>query len=299
MAWRTIAITNPARLRIEASQLVVAQETETALPLEDVACLILECPQVTLSAGTLSRLAEHGTMVLVCGAQHTPVLACLPYAGHSRLAGVHRLQLATTAPFRKRCWQRIVREKILNQAEVCRLAGRAEHTRVEAYAARVASGDTGNMEGVAAREHFALLFGPGWNRGGPDGLNSALDYGYAVLRAAVVRALAAHGFLLTQGLHHCSELNPFNLADDFLEPLRPAVDLYAAGLKPPPQVLEKEHRVKLVELLGCEVLVGGKRQSILNACQIMAGSFLAACKAGDAGALKLPQVFALTEHRYE
>ena len=299
MAWRTIAITNPARLRIEASQLVIAQEAEVALPLEDIACLLLESPQITLSAGTLARLAEHDTIVLVCGPRHTPVLACLPYASHSRLSGVHRLQLGATLPFRKRCWQRIVREKILNQAEVCRLAGHAEFTKVEAFAARVASGDTGNMEGVAAREHFGLLFGPGWNRGGPDGLNSVLDYGYAVLRAAVVRALAAHGFLLTQGIHHCSELNPFNLADDFLEPLRPAVDLYAASLKPPPETLEKEHRVKLAELLGCDVMVAGKRQSILNAADIMAASFLAACKSGDAAALKLPEVCALTEHRYE
>lgn len=298
MAWRTVAITNPARLRVEASQLVIAQETEVALPLEDIAVLLLESPQISLSAGALSRFGELDCVVLVCGAQHTPVLACLPYARHSRISGVHRLQLSTGLPFRKRCWQRLVKAKILNQAECLRLAGCPRWKEVDALADRVTSGDTGNMESVAARQHFSLLFGEGWWRGGPDGLNSALDYGYAILRAAVVRALAMHGFLLTQGVHHASELNPFNLADDFLEPLRPAVDLYAAGLKPPPDALTKEHRVQLVGLLGYEVLIDGKRQSILNAAAVMAASFLTACRGKDPGALKLPQVFALTEHRY-
>lgn len=298
MAWRTVAITSPARLRLEQSQLIVEQDGRTALPLEDIAVLLIESPQVLLSAGTLARLGESECLLLVCGEKHTPVLAGLPYAGHSRLAGIHRMQLDTSLPFRKRCWQRIVRQKILNQAECLRLAGCVRWKEVEALAERVASGDSGNIESVAARMHFSLLFGEGWWRGGPDGLNGVLDYGYAVLRAAVVRALAAHGFLLTIGLHHASELNPFNLADDFLEPLRPAVDLFAAALRPPPETLTRELRIRLVELLGCEVLLEGKRHSILNACTLMAASFHAACRQKDPSLLRLPQIFALTEHRY-
>lgn len=298
MAWRTVAITSPARLRVEQSQLVIEQDEETALPLEDIAVLLIESPQVLLSAGTLSRLGEHDCLLLVCGSKHTPVLAGLPYAGHSRLSGIHRMQLDTSLPFRKRCWQRIVRQKVLNQAECLRLSGCVRWKEVQALADRVSSGDSGNIESVAARMHFSLLFGEGWWRGGPDGLNGVLDYGYAVLRAAVVRALAAHGFLLTVGLHHSSELNPFNLADDFLEPLRPAVDLFAAALKPPPDVLTKDLRIRLVELLGCEVLLDGKRHSILNACTLMAASFQAACRQKDPSLLRLPEVFALTEHRY-
>lgn len=293
-----MAITNPARLRVEQGQLVIGQDEETALPLEDIAVLLIESPQVLLTAGTLARLGEHDCLLLVCGEKHTPVLAGLPYAGHSRLSGIHRLQLGTSLPFRKRCWQRIVRQKVLNQAECLRLAGCVRWKDVEALADRVASGDSGNIESVAARMHFSLLFGEGWWRGGPDGLNGVLDYGYAVLRAAVVRALAAHGLLLTVGLHHSSELNPFNLADDFLEPLRPAVDLFAAGLKPPPDVLTRELRIRLVELLGCEVLVDGKRHSILNACTLVAASFQAACRHKDPSLLRLPEIFALTEHRY-
>lgn len=299
MAWRTVAITNPARLRVEASQLVIAQDEEIPLPLEDIAVLILECPEVRISSGSLARLADSGALVLVCGAEHTPVMACLPYAAHSRLTRMHRQQLATSLPFRKRCWQRVVQRKVENQAQCLRLAGRKGTERIVAMAAQVRSGDSGNIEGVAAREYFGLLFGPGFFRGGPDGANCALDYGYAVLRAAVVRALAAHGLILTQGIHHCSELNPFNLADDFLEPLRPLVDLRACGMDFPEPRLDKPQRLALVELLGCDVLVDGQRQSAINTADIMAGSYVAACREGDPALLKLPELLPLSPHRYE
>lgn len=261
--------------------------------------LFLSPPQVSLSSGTLSRLADWDTVVLVCGEKHTPVMAGVPYARHSRWSGVHRTQLATSLPFRKRCWQAIVAQKVRNQAECLRLAGRSGFRRVMEMADIVRSGDTGNVESVAAREHFGQLFGAGWNRGGPDGLNAALDYGYAILRAALVRSLTAYGLILSQGVHHDSELNPFNLADDFIEPFRPIVDLHAAELDPPPEALTKAERIQLVELLGCDVLMDGKRQSILRATDISAASYVTACRAGNPGLLKLPALFALSQHRYE
>ncbi|OFX13461.1 MAG: type II CRISPR-associated endonuclease Cas1, partial [Armatimonadetes bacterium RBG_16_58_9] len=230
---------------------------------------------------------------------HMPSSASVPFAGHSRAVGIQRLQLSTTLPFRKRCWQAVAQAKIRNQAECLRLLGRAGADRIEALADEVASGDTGNVESRAAREYFRYLFGPSFARGEEDGVNSALNYGYAVIRAAVARALAASGFILTQGIHHCSELNPFNLADDFMEPLRPVADLLAASFSPPPEALEKEHRERLAAVLGCEVGVDGEAQSILRGTELMAGSFGSACKAGDPKLLKLPGLLPLQEHAYE
>ncbi len=298
MAWRTVVVSNPARLRVERDQLLVEQGGDPApLPLEDVAALILESPQITLSAALLARLARHDVTLIACDERHLPALATMPLAGHSRLAGVQRLQLGLSLPFRKRCWQAVVRAKIANQAACLETLGRPA-ADLRRLSGEVASGDSRNVEAQAAREYFRRVFGPGFSRGpGDDALNSALDYGYAVLRAAVARALAGHGFILAQGIHHHSELNPANLADDFLEPFRPVVDLFAAGL-PAAAELGRPERQALASLLYAQVSIAGKRQPVLYAAELMAASFHTACERSDPSRLQLPELLPFTLHQY-
>lgn len=298
MSWRTVVVSNPARLKIEDDQLVIIQDESISLPVEDISTLMIESPQVTLSSALLDILAQHGTLLLICDKHHLPSVACLPFAGHSRLLGVQRLQLSMSEPFHKRCWQSIARRKILNQARCLELLAKPEAGKVAALADRVNSGDTDNIESVAAREHFQSAFGPGFDRGSDDPINSALNYGYAIIRASVARALALHGFLPTHGLHHHSELNRFNLADDFIEPLRPLVDLHTARVSSFTE-LTKEHRRELVGLLHVEVLVERKRQAVTRAVEVMAASYLSACQAGDPGLLCLPELLPLKSHSYE
>ncbi len=295
-----IQIGNPARLTIEDSQLVIHQDESVPIPLEDIGALVLEAPDIILSSSLLSRCAEVGMLILTCDKSHLPICAALPFAGHSRLSGVQRCQLETTVPFRKRCWQAIVRAKIANQAKCLRILERPGADKLESLADGVSSGDASNVESTAARMYFRFLFGPDFVRGDEDITNSALNYGYAILRGAVARALAAHGFLLTQGLHHRSELNPFNLADDFIEPFRPMADLCAAGeICGDGEELEKRHRQMLVSLLGRDIAVDGAAQSALRAADITAGSFVSACREGDARLLKLPSLLPPGQHSYE
>jgi len=273
---------------------------------------MLESPQISLSAAVLARIAQHGGMVIACGPDHLPAFAGLPFVGHSRLAGVQRMQLDLSLPFRKRCWQSIIRAKIANQAQCLRLLGREGAAHVAAMAEQVTSGDAANVESSAAHAYFRFLFGQDFDRRSESGINSALNYGYAVIRAAVARALAAHGFLLTQGIHHSSELNPFNLADDFLEPLRPVVDLRAASFPPHPEPpprhpepvegpneLDKARRQELVGLLACDVGVEGEAHPVLHAADLVAASFTAACHNAEPALLKLPDLLPLHEHGYE
>jgi len=299
LAWRVIVIRNPARLRVENSQIVIEQEDRATLPLEDIAVLVLESPEVLLSSSFLSRCAEVGTAVLTCDGSHLPVSASLPMAGHSRLSGIQRLQLGTTVPFRKRCWQAIIRQKIQNQAECLRLLDRRGWEAVRGLVDTVTSGDTRNVESSAAREYFRLLFGPTFVRGRSDVLNSGLNYGYAVLRGAVARALSAHGFLLSQGIHHRNELNPYNLADDFLEPLRPIVDFCVATELSGESEFQKEHRQKLVSVLSWNVLIDGERHSVLHSADLTAASFISACRQKSPVPLKLPALLSPEVHAYE
>lgn len=269
------------------------------LPLEDVAVLVLESPEVLLSSSFLSRCAEVGTAVLTCDQSHLPISAALPIAGHSRLSGIQRLQLRTSLPFRKRCWQVIIKQKIENQAECLRLLDKKGWDSIKQFAGAVTSGDSKNVESSAAREYFRLLFGAKFVRGRADVVNSGLNYGYAVLRGAVARALSAHGFLLSQGIHHRSELNPFNLADDFLEPLRPVVDYCVAVELSGASEFLKEHRQKLVSVLSWNVLIEGERHSVLRSTDLTAASFITACRQKSATALKLPGLLSPEMHAYE
>ncbi len=294
-----IQIANKARLTIEDSRLVIHQDESVPIPLEDIGALVLEAPDVMLSSSLLSRCAEVGMLVLTCDKSHLPVCAALPFAGHSRLSGVQRAQLETTLPFRKRCWQAVVRQKIENQALCLEIQGRPGAEKLRALIPRVSSGDASNVESTAARMYFRLLFGPDFVRGDEDALNSALNYGYAVLRGAVARALAGHGFALTQGIHHRSELNPFNLADDFLEPFRPLADICGAREAAGADELEKEHRRKLVSLLAWDVTIEDGAHSVLRAADVAAGSFVTACRKGDPALLKLPSVLPPGLHEYE
>lgn len=298
MSWRTVVVSNPARLKIEDDQLVIMQEDSVSLSLEDISTLMIDSPQVTLSSALLDRLAQHDILLLVCDKHHLPSMAGLPFEGHSRLLAVQRLQLGMSEPFRKRCWQRIARRKIENQARCLELLGRPQAAKVRALADRVRSGDPDNIESVAAREHFDAAFGPGFERRREDPINSALNYGYAILRASVARALTMHGFLPAHGVHHHSELNRFNLADDFLEPLRPLVDLYVARVSPISE-FTGDHRRQLVGLLHVEALIDSKRQAVTRAVEVMAASYLSACHAADPGLLILPELLQLKPHSYE
>lgn len=300
MGWRAVFIGNPSKLRIDQERLIIRQEDEASFPLEDLCALVLESPAVTLSSALLARLAAHDILLLVCDDKHLPCAALLPSAGHSRLPKMQRLQLSLSVPFRKRCWQAVVRQKIANQAECLRLLDRPGADRLSSLLPAVASGDSGNIESRASRRYFLSLFGTGFARGDEaHPVNGALNYGYAIVRGAVARAFAAHGYLLSQGIHHHSELNPFNLADDFLEPLRPVVDLFVASLMDGKTAFERNHRMALAALLGCDVLIDEKRQPVLRAAEEMAISFVRASEHRDPRCLRLPALLPIQPHRYE
>lgn len=228
MGWRSVVISQPARLSCAHRALQIEQDQGKAqVPLEDISVLVLDQPQVSLSASLLSALAQEQIAVLTVGADHHPNGVLLPFLPHSRGVKVMRAQLALSGPQQKRLWQSVVKQKLRNQADVLLQQGQPEvATQVQSLAARVRSGDPDNLEAQAARVYFVALFGRDFQRGQERFYNAALNYGYAVIRAAIARTICSYGLLPAFGLHHCSELNAFNLADDLIEPWRPMLDAY-------------------------------------------------------------------------
>ena len=146
--------------------------------------------------------------------------------------------------------------------------------------------------------NLILAFGMNFNRSGDDTRNAALNYGYAIMRGLVARLLSGYGFLPMKGIHHSNEQNSFNLADDFMEPLRPVVDLYVAENVREGEELTPEIKHGLFNLLNVDVVSGAQHHSLNYATERMIHSFLRCCQKFTTE-LCLPELVKLRQHKYE
>lgn len=291
MAWKGLHLSRPARLNVSDNQIVVVQDDgEARLPLEDVAYIILDASHATLTSTLLSACMEAGVVIVSVDARHTPNGLALPFHSHHRQAGVAAKQVVLSEPFKKRCWQRVVVAKIDNQAAHLESLDRnAEALR--AMAKLVGSGDPDNVEARAARDYWRTLYKDFTRDDACDLRNKLMNYGYAVVRAGVARALVAYGLLPALGLHHASVTNAFNLADDILEPFRPFVDVIAvarAKEREKTDDLTIDDRRAMAGALLANARVGKEIVSLLVASEKVAESLVQAMEGGSAALLQLP-----------
>lgn len=292
MAWKGLHLSRPARLNVSDSQIVVSQDDgEARVPLEDVAYIVLDAPHATLTSTLISACMEAGVVIVSVDARHTPNGVTLPFHSHHKQAGVAAKQVALSEPLKKRCWQRVVVAKIDNQAAHLESLDRnAEALR--AMAKRIGSGDPDNIEAQAARDYWRALFANFIRDDASDLRNKMMNYGYAVARAGVARALVACGLLPAFGLHHASVTNAFNLADDLLEPFRPFVDALAAQRakdRERSEDLTIVDRRAMAGALLADARVGKEKVSLLVATEKAAESLVQAIDASSAALLRLPQ----------
>ena len=294
MAWRGVLLTKPAALRLDqACCLVETDEGLVRLAFEDIAYLVLDTPQASLTSALLARFAETGVLVVACDGKHLPTGALLPLQGHFRQVQTLRAQLAVTDGLRKRLWQRLVRGTIANLGRALETLGHAAGRGLQAMAERVQPGDPDNLEAQAARKHFSKLFAA-FRRRREDGdvRNAMLNYAYALLRAGIARGLAAQGFHPAIGLFHDNVDNAFNLADDLIEPWRPLADLHVVrhlAAREPGAELTVADKRELARLLVADIVQDGQGMSMLTGIERMVDGLLAAITARDPARLPLPE----------
>ncbi len=293
MPKRTICIQSPCSIRTRHRSLLIETDTRTCeMPLEDIWVLVIESHLATISIAALSALADAGIGAVVCGKSHMPNGICLPLAGHYGHAGIVDAQLSMPKPLQKRIWQRIVATKIMNQASALSVLGfEKEADELRVLGSNVLSGDTSNREAVAAALYFKTLITEGTRRDST--YTALLDYGYAVLRAGIAREVVAGGWLASHGIHHCSNVNAFNLVDDLIEPFRPVVDLIVFDSLKGSEELSTESKQALSEVFEYGMVLDGKTYTVQSAITRMVESLRDAVLFESAASLLLPEVVGL------
>lgn len=291
MVGRVIEIATDGRhLSVDRGFLIVSEQGDEIgkVPMDDVAAVVANAHGLTYSNNLLVKLSERGIPVVLCGANHMPAAIVWPVDAHHIQTGRMNDQVGASLPLKKRLWAQVVRAKIQAQGATLAAVG-APHGGFYLLSRKVRSGDPANVEAEAARRYWPLLMGADFRRdkdGG--GVNGMLNYGYAVLRAGVARAVMAAGLHPSFGLMHANRSNPMVLVDDLMEPFRPTVDrevwrLVKAGM------LEVDPGAKaaLARIMVIDLPTTFGLSPVMTCAERLAQS-LARAYAGEANALDLP-----------
>lgn len=314
MIKKTLYFGNPAYLSLRTGQMVIKlpevernntlpetfkRQAEVTKPIEDIGVVVLDNKQITITQGLLEALLENNSAVITCDSKSMPVGLMLPLCGNSIQNERFRDQLEASVPLKKQLWQQTIKAKIENQAAVLSCCTGKEIGCMQAWANDVRSGDPDNLEGRAAAYYWKSLFADiegleNFTRN-RDGIhpNNLLNYGYAILRAVVARALVSSGMLPTLGIHHHNRYNAYCLADDIMEPYRPNVDdiVFSIVREYGSDNLEltKEIKVRLLSIPTTEVIIGGKRSPLMVAVSQTTAS-LYRCFSGELRRITYPDI---------
>ena len=308
MIKKSILIENKSSITVKNLQLIIKSEIrESSIPIEDIGFLVLDHQEIYLSLPAMNMLVQNNTSVIICGNNHLPNGMFLNLNSHHIQQEVFKNQIEASIPLKKQLWQQTIVEKITNQGILLAKITRNKNS-FDFLASKVLSGDTTNMEAVAASQYwknFPLAseeVGIKRERFG-DYPNNFLNYGYAILRAATARSLSGSGLLNTLGIHHKSKYNAFALADDIMEPFRPLVDekVYEimqtyneqdSSQSEQAKQLNTKIKAELLQVLTRTVYFKDEKSPLMVALQKTASS-LQQCFLGNRKKIKYPKLWNL------
>lgn len=294
MIKRTLYFGNPAYLSIKMDQLVVSLPTSdqvSTIPIEDIGMVILDQQQLTITHEVIRRLQDNKAVILSCNASHMPQGMMLPLEGNYTQSEIQRYQVEATVPLKKQLWQQTIIAKIKNQQQLLDNLGIASE-RFEVLKKRVKSGDPDNIEGQAAAYYWPKIFDGFIRDRYGDPPNHLLNYGYAIVRAMMARALLSSGLLPTLGIFHKNKYNAYCLADDIMEPYRPFVDQVVYRIYEDEGVqysMSNEAKKRLLSIATEDIYIG-KRRSPLMVGMSMTTKSLAECFQGKKRKIIYPRL---------
>lgn len=265
MGWRTVIVDNRCKLAYKNGYLLLKKEEDTLIHISEIDVLVVATTQVTFTCVAISELIKSKVKIIFCDEKHNPLAeVCSQYTSYNTSKKIVN-QINWKNGIKDNIFAEIIRQKIKNQAKVLFSHSKEEDSRkLIEFASQVECGDVTNREGHSAKVYFNTLFGQSFSRGVPNPINSALDYGYAIILSYINREVVASGYVTQLGIKHCNEFNQFNLSCDFIEPFRPFVDDFVAT-NLPQGILTKEYKYQLIGLLSHKVKFQNKETHLSSA----------------------------------
>lgn len=293
MIKKTLLFTNKCSISTTNNQLVISSDLKNkSIPIEDIGYIVIDNYQTFISIPALNELVKNNCAVIICDSKHLPNAMFLNLNSHHIQQEIFKTQINASQPLKKQLWQHTIKEKIKNQGKLLKIIAKKDNT-FEFLASKVLSGDSTNMEAVAAKFYWKSFFEIGFKRERFGNYpNNFLNYGYAILRAATARALSGSGLLNTLGIHHKNKYNAFALADDIMEPFRPIVDeaVHTIMMYYDEQELNTEIKSVLLQILTRTVYFKDEKSPLMVALQKTASS-LQQCYSGKRKKIKYPQLW--------
>jgi CRISPR-associated protein Cas1 len=292
MAFRTILIEKAVNVRLDLNNIIVNYENEKYwISIDEISILIIDDPRCNVSLNVLSYLCEKGVTMLFCDSSHMPIGTLETLYTHSRATKRIIQQINWDNDTKEFLWTEIVKHKIKNQ--LCNLEINNRNSKVEIINSLYNSidlGDTQNREGTISRIYFKELFGDSFKRFNEDLVNYSLNYIYQIIRSKIAQEIVAYGYLPSLGIHHKSELNSFNLADDLIEPFRAICDYYVHDIliNSTEDFLTPEIKHKLVDILNSSINYNNSKYKIYVVIQFYVQNIFSFLETGNVDKLIFP-----------
>ena len=278
MSLQKLYIKNKAYLSYTNNLIKIkTEDSENTVCLDDIDTILVENYHTTISTALLAQLSKSDISVIFCDEKFMPSSILLGINKNSRTTKIQKAQVLLSKPKLNQIWQKIVYSKVENQSKVLKIFSIKENY-LDSLLPRVKSNDKEYIEAVAAAYYFKELFDSDFSRNSLlDGRNSALNFGYTIFRSSICRYLVAHGLNPAFGIHHSSELNAFNLADDLIEPFRPIIDLFVKRNIKKDTELSSAIKVELLKLLDEIVIYDNQRVQISYCMKQIVANYQSIC----------------------
>lgn len=274
MSWRTIVISKKSKLTYKNNYLIVRNEDVNMVHMSEINTIVMDTTQVSITGILMCELLQRKIKIIFCDERHNPKGEVVPYYGSHNTSKRVMTQIKWRNNIKDILWSKIINQKIINQSKILRRYKKENEDRLLEYAADIKIADATNREGHSAKVYFNSLFGNEFYRDEINDINSALDYGYAILLSNFNKEIISNGYLTQLGINHRSEFNQFNLSCDLMEPFRPLVDQIVYENRC--EIFDRDYKYKLINVLNKKVGINQKEYYLTNAISIYLASIFKA-----------------------
>lgn len=282
MGFRTVVIKNRSKLDLKMDYLICRSSETYSIFIPEISTLILESTAISLTCALVSELIKNNVKIIFCDEKHNPESELIPYHNSYNSSKKIKQQIQWSDKIKKEVWACIIKDKIKKQAKILNDYNHLiESQMLLDYSKEVYENDITNREGHAAKVYFNALFGMEFSRRTEHQINSALNYGYAIILSCFNREITKMGYLTQIGLWHKNEFNSFNLSCDMIEPFRVLIDKIVLNL-----VAEKDTKSQILEIFNTKIKIDNKLQFLENAISIYCKSIIDALNEENVNLIK-------------